>query len=97
MAALLSAICGPCCACLRRQGFQKLIDLVEYSERGEFDMDDSIELQLPASTGAESKRGWLDLKIGVAISWAHTFCVLQNGNFELYSTEVDKSDVSSSG
>ena len=73
------------------------MDLVEYSERGEFDVDESIELQLPASSGADGKRGWLDLKIGVAMVWTHTYCILKNGCFELYSTEVDASDHSSTG
>lgn len=95
MAALLSALCAPCCACLRRQGFQKLVDLVECSERGEFDMDDTIWLHLPSASGAERKRGWLDLKIGIVRT--PVFCIIQNGNFETYSTEVDKSDASSPG
>jgi hypothetical protein len=93
MATSGSGICGPCIACLRRQGFQKLADLAEYSERGEFDLDDKNELELPASSGVESKRGWLDLKMGVALVWAHTYCLLQNGQFELYSTEKENSDV----
>lgn len=97
MAAWLSSLCAPCWACLRRQGFQKLVDLVEYSERGEFDVDESIELQLPASSGVDSKRGWLDLKIGVALVWTHTYCILKNGSLELYSTEADSSDYSSPG
>ncbi len=46
---------------------------------------------------AKSKTGWLDVKIGVALVWTKFFCVLEKGQFHMYSNSVDRLDPSSSG
>ena len=93
----MNKCCAPCISCLRRQGFQKLVDVIEYSERGEFDLDSDIELRLPSASGENDKRGWLDLKVDAALTWTHTYCILHNGTLELYSTEKDIPDISCDG
>jgi hypothetical protein len=88
----MSSCC--CCDFIFRKGFAHLI---EYSERGEFSVDDTIELEIPSSSDDHNKIGWLDIKIGIAINWSPTFCMLQKGHLELYSKEVQKSNVANKG
>jgi hypothetical protein len=78
--------------CCTRKGFQSLI---EYSERGDYSVEDTIELDIPTPT-LTPKVGWLDVKIGVAIIWTKYFCIIERGQFHLYSNAVDKIDPASS-